>query len=157
MTDRFCIMLTMSQRLSLTPAVYVFLEKDGKYLFGRRQNTGYFDGSYQVPAGHVEPNETPKEAMVREAKEEVGVDIEVADLEFVNVVYRMNQEKTGYRVDFFFKTSKWKGEPQNIEPEKCDDLQWFSLEALPENVTPLMPKVVKAMGEKLYLVEALEG
>lgn len=55
----------MATRNKAIPAVYIFLEKDGKFLIARRCNTGYQDGNYQVPAGHVDEGELPTEAMVR--------------------------------------------------------------------------------------------
>jgi 8-oxo-dGTP pyrophosphatase MutT (NUDIX family) len=146
----------MKDKLKLIPASYLFLEKDGKYLFMRRAKTGYQDGNYQVPAGHVEENESPSEAMVREAKEEIGIDLNPDDLEFVQVAYRMNQERTGFRADFFFKASIWKGEIINAEPNKCDDLQWFASDGLPENVVPLMRSVLESMEKGSYLVEAIQ-
>jgi 8-oxo-dGTP diphosphatase len=146
----------MNDKLNLIPASYLFLEKDGKYLFMRRCNTGYQDGNYQVPAGHVEPNESPSEAMVREAKEEIGIDLKYKDLEFIQVAYRMNQERTGFRVDFFFKTSVWSGEVINAEPEKCDDLQWFASDNLPVNLVPLMRTVLENMEKGEYLSEVIQ-
>ena len=46
----------MANRNKAIPAVYIFLEKDGKFLIARRCNTGYQDGNYQVPAGHIDDN-----------------------------------------------------------------------------------------------------
>jgi 8-oxo-dGTP diphosphatase len=146
----------MNDKLKLIPASYLFLEKEGKYLFIRRANTGYQDGNYQVPAGHVEANESPLEAMVREAKEEIGIDLNPHNLKFVQVAYRMNQERTGFRVDFFFKASVWKGEVINAEPEKCDDIKWFAADNLPENVVPLMRSVLESIEKGNYLLEAIQ-
>lgn len=126
----------MKTRNKATPAVYIFLQKEGDILLARRCNTGYQDGNYQVPAGHVEEGELPTEAIIREAKEEVGVDAEVKDLELVHVSYRPKHDDTGDRVDFFFRTEKWVGEPTIMEPNKCDDLKWVSPNDLPANITP---------------------
>lgn len=147
----------MSNRLSLVPAVYLFLEKDGKYLFLRRANSGYYDGHYQVPSGHIEAGETSREAMVREAKEEVGIDLDIDDLQFVNAVYRMDGERTGYRVDFCFLATTWQGEVTNAEPGKCDDIQWFSPDELPENTVPLMHTVLDAIRARRYLSETIDA
>ena len=65
----------MKIRNKAVPAVYILLEQGGKVLLGRRCNTGYQDGNYQVPAGHVEEGELPTEAIIRETKEEVNVDL----------------------------------------------------------------------------------
>jgi len=71
----------MKTRNKAIPASYLFLEKDGKILVARRCNTGYQDGKYQIPAGHVEMGELPTEALIRETKEEIGIDLNPADLE----------------------------------------------------------------------------
>lgn len=126
-------------------AVYIFLRRDGKILFGRRVNTGYQDGSYQMPAGHIDQGETPLEAMVREAKEEVGVTVRPEDLRFVHTLYRIKHDYTHNRVDYFFETDKWEGEPYNAEPEKCDDLLWVSEDALPTNTVPHVREVIASI------------
>lgn len=124
-------------------ASFAILERDGQILLARRCNTGYADGLYQMPSGHVEADEYPVEAAAREAKEEVGVDIAVRDLEFVHASYRINKvDGAGDYVDFFFKTNKWSGEPTNQEPEKCDELAWFSIHKLPENTVPVIKEVI---------------
>ena len=143
----------MTTRLTLIPAVYLFLEKEGKFLLIRRANTGYQDGNYQTPAGHVEEQETLREAAVREAKEEIGIDLSPEDLEFVHAAYRMHPDKTGYRIDIFFKTSKWQGEATNMEPEKCDDLLWTTQEELPENTVELIRTALEHIKKGSYLSE----
>src|SRR3989344_1067549 len=125
----------MKIRNKAVPAVYILLEQDGKILLGKRCNTGYQDGNYQVPAGHVEEGELPTEAIIRETKEEVNVDLNLNNLELVHASYRPKHDPTGDRVDFFFKAKQWSGEIKNMEPSKCDDLNWFYWNNLPENMT----------------------
>jgi len=127
----------MAEKHKARLAAFVVLERDGKVLLARRANTGYADGMYQMPSGHVEAEEYPSEATVREAKEEVGVDVALKDLEFMHVSYRINKiDNAGDYVDFFFKATKWEGEPYIAEPDKCDGLLWAPLDALPENTVP---------------------
>jgi mutator protein MutT len=126
----------MTDRNKATPAVYIILEKDDKILIARRCNTGYEDGNYQVPAGHVDEGELPTEAMVREAKEEIGIKINSQDLELVHTMYRTKHNETGDRLDLFFKAHTWSGEVSNTEPHKCDDLCWVEPDKLPNNFTP---------------------
>ena len=123
-------------RNNTVTAVYLFLRKNGEVLLGRRCNTGYEDGNYQVPAGHIDAGELPKEAMVREAKEEIGIDLNENDLKFVHFSFRPKHDPTGDRVDIFFEATQWKSEVINTEPHKCDDLRWFKSNQLPENMTP---------------------
>ena len=123
-------------RNSATTAVYLILEKDGKVLLARRCNTGYQDGNYQVPAGHIDAGELPTEALIREMKEELGIALRHDDLRFVHASFRPKHDVTGDRVDYFFRADRWDGEITNAEPEKCDDIQWFSYDEFPTNMTP---------------------
>lgn len=143
----------MTERNKAIPAVYILLEKDGKILLGRRCNTGYEDGNYQVPAGHVEDGELLTEAIIREAKEEVGINLNVNDLEFSHISYRPRHDNTDDRIDIFFKTSKWEGEVKNMEPEKCDNLDWFSMDNLPENMTYHVRDAIKCMQKVVFFKE----
>jgi len=128
------------ERFKVIPSVYLVLIKDNKILLSRRYNTGYFDGNYSFPAGHLDGNETLKQALVREAKEEIDVVLDPADLELVHTMNRRIPDNE--RVDFFFTAKKWQGEPKIIEPEKCDDLSWFELNNLPKNIIPYIKQTI---------------
>lgn len=119
------------ERLKLRVAVYIILIKDDKVLLGRRFNTGWQDGNYGLPSGHLEENETMIGALLREAKEETGVDIKSEDTKFVHVMHR----KSIY-IDFFFTAQNWTGDPKVMEEDKCDDMHWFPLNDLPKNIVP---------------------
>lgn len=116
-------------------ASFVLFVKNGKVLLLLRQNTGYMDGYYGLPAGHVDAGETPIDAAVREAKEEVNIDILSKDIRLIDVVQAdaMSERGTDY-FNFFFKADKWQGEPENMEPDKCASLEWFDLNNLPDNL-----------------------
>lgn len=143
----------MKERNKAIPASYLFLEKDGKFLVARRCNTGYQDGHYQVPAGHVDKGEMPSEALIREAREEIGIDLSPEDVELVHVSYRPKHDDTDNRVDFFFRSSKWRGEVTNMEPNKCDDLKWVSLDELPETMTPHVRDAFECMQKGVFFKE----
>ncbi|HTH93352.1 MAG TPA: NUDIX domain-containing protein [Candidatus Paceibacterota bacterium] len=125
----------MKNRNKAVPVVYMLIEKDDKLLIMRRCNTGYEDGKYQIPAGHAEEGELPSEALIREAKEEAGIDIAHDDFELAHVSYRPKHDETGDRVDFFFRVKSWQGEVTNTEPEKCDEFKWVDPNDLPQNMT----------------------
>lgn len=122
-----------NEKFKIIPAVHLLLIRDGKILLLRRMNTGFYDGSYSVIAGHLKEKETATLAMVRETKEECGIILNSESLKMVHVMYRKSSEE---RVDFFFTTERWEGEPINTEKNKCDDLSWFSLNELPNNMVP---------------------
>lgn len=122
-------------RNKIIPLSYLILVRDNKILMLRRFNTGYCDGSYSLPAGHVEKNESFTQCIIREAKEEANVILNEVNVEaavILNINYGMGNE----RVHSFFSATKWRGEVKNMEPEKCDDLSWFDLDNLPKNMAP---------------------
>lgn len=124
-------------RVSLVPASYVFLRRSGAVLLQLRQNTGYMDGYWTAgAAGHGELGETAVDTAVREAKEELGVDVDATDMIASSVMQRTDgtAEPREQRVDWFFVCDSWRGEPTILEPRKCAELAWFDLDALPERV-----------------------
>ena len=78
----------MEKRHTLPISVQLLLEKDNKILLMKRKNTGYEDGKYCLPGGHVEAHEEIRKALIREAKEEIGIDINMQDIEFYKVMNR---------------------------------------------------------------------
>jgi 8-oxo-dGTP diphosphatase len=118
--------------------------KNDEILLLRRQNTGYADGQYSVVAGHLEGNETVKQAAIREAKEEAGVELREEDIEIIGVMHR---KETDERIDFFALVKNWNGEIRNNEPHKCDDLRFFSLNDLPFNIIPYIYRAINNMKE----------
>lgn len=116
------------------PASYLILKKEDRILLMRRQGSRYYDGWYSVPAGHVEKGELPMDCLLRETKEEIGIELNRSSIRFAHAMYRTKHDETGDRVDYFFITTKWKGEPIIQEPNKCDDLRWFPINELPENL-----------------------
>lgn len=128
------------ERFKLIVDVHLFLIKEDKILLMIRKNTGYMDGYYHVPAGHLEDGERVADALVRESKEEVGVLINPGDVKFVHV---MHNKSNNERVAFFFEVGKWSGDIQNMEPEKCGGLEWFMLDDLPEKIVPYAKEAIK--------------
>jgi 8-oxo-dGTP pyrophosphatase MutT (NUDIX family) len=124
----------------VVPASYVFLLRDGasgpEVLLNLRRNTGYMDDHWAAgAAGHVERGETAYDAAHREALEELGVsDLE---LDFAFTMQRTQfADAIDERVDFFFTARSWSGEPRIVEPEKCAEIRWCPLDALPSPVVP---------------------
>lgn len=130
--------LPMRARFPVT--VHLFLFREGEILLLRRFNTGYRDGEYSVPAGHLDGNETVRAAAEREAAEEIGVRIEAQDILFSSVMHRNEGDE---RVDFFVMVRHWRGEPFNNEMDKCDDLRWVAVSSLPENTIPYVRRAIE--------------
>ncbi len=123
------------------PAAYIIFKRGSEVLLLRRANTGYEDGNYSLVAGHVEAGEPFSAAAVREAYEEAGVIVRAEDLEMCHMIHRRASD--GDRGDVFFLVTVWKGELVNKEPQKCDDLSWFSLSMLPHNLIPFVRQALE--------------
>ena len=124
-------------------AVFVIFRHDGKIAFVLRKNTDWMNNYYGLPAGKVEKNETFLEAAVREAKEEVGVDIDPQDLKLVLTFHRVHPDSTW--VDIMFEAAQWKGEIYNAEPEVHGEVAWFDPTQLPDNIVPPVREALEAI------------
>jgi 8-oxo-dGTP diphosphatase len=122
-----------------------------KFLLLRRANTGYQGGMYGLPSGHADGEESARVATCREAKEEIGLDLNPEYLEFAHFIHRIENDE---RVDVFFTVKKWRGEPKNMEPEKCDDLSWFPLDNLPDNAIPYIKQAIECYQKGIHYSES---
>jgi len=132
------------ERFKVFGAVFLVLRKDDQILLQRRANTGWHDGEYTVVSGHINGRESFTTALCREAKEEAGITIDASDVRCVHIMNRHDPIDYREYVDMYFEVSKWQGTVINAEPDKCDDLRWFAIDALPENM-------VTAAREALHL------
>ncbi len=136
-------------RFVVVPASYIFLMRgdgaDAEVLLQLRQNTGYMDDHWAAAAaGHVERGETAVDAAHREAAEEIAVS--EMELEFVTAMQRTQHDlPIDERIDFFFVARSWSGEPRIVEPQKCAELRWCRLDALPDPVVPHERTVLDAL------------
>jgi 8-oxo-dGTP diphosphatase len=131
----------LDNRFTLRSAVYLMLFQDQQILLSRRYNTGWMDGHYSLIAGHLDGEESVSKAMVREANEEAGIIVQPKDLIPATVIHRYTPGDSEY-IDFFFAANSWQGEPQVCEPDKCDDMSWFSLQELPNNLLPYIKTAI---------------
>jgi len=118
-------------RFHLITDIHLLLLKGDSVLLGKRANTGYGDGAYHLPSGHLEAGESVVEGLIRETKEEIGITVEPQNVIFGHVMHNVSGEG---RIAFFFAVSTWDGEPANMEPEKCSELRWFQLRTLPSEM-----------------------
>ncbi|GLX02526.1 NUDIX domain-containing protein [Microtetraspora sp. NBRC 16547] len=120
--------------------VHLLLVRDGAVLLARRAGTGYGDGMWHLPSGHLEAGESVVDAAVREAAEEIGVAIRLDDLTFAHVMHRAPD-----RVGLFFTAAAWEPEPYNAEPDKCSEIAWWPLDALPPDMIDYPAAAVRAI------------
>ncbi|MGH9639616.1 MAG: (deoxy)nucleoside triphosphate pyrophosphohydrolase [Bryobacteraceae bacterium] len=99
--------------------------RDGKILAGQRKSDGRHPLKWEFPGGKVEPGESPREALVRELREELSIDAEIG------------AELTSYRYEYpggrgvdllFFSVKQFAGEPVS---NAFEQIRWVEPEALP--------------------------
>jgi ADP-ribose pyrophosphatase YjhB (NUDIX family) len=129
------------RHVQLPVAVHLFLIQDGAVLLLRRANTGYEDGNYSVIAGHIDGGEPLTSAMIREAREEAGIEIAPDDIAVVGVMHQHDPYEE--YIDFFLTARSWQGEICNREPHKCSELAWYPLDRLPPNVIPYVRQALE--------------
>ncbi|MEK7340463.1 MAG: NUDIX domain-containing protein, partial [Verrucomicrobiota bacterium] len=129
--------------------VYLIVKKKSSVLLSLRQNTGYYDNYYGLISGHVEDGESAISAMIREAKEEAG--IQIAQVKPVHIIHRKTDR---FNIDIFFTCSSFLGPITNPEPHKCAALEFFDLNNLPPNIIPYIEKALQAvLHKKIYSEE----
>ncbi|WP_427893140.1 NUDIX domain-containing protein [Kribbella sp. GL6] len=95
------------------------LVRDGLVLLVHRHpERQVYPDCWDLVGGHVEPGESPEEAVRRECLEELGVGIHQP----LPVPYKVADPKLDMRA---FLVSRWDGEPVNAAPDEHDDLAWF--------------------------------
>jgi 8-oxo-dGTP diphosphatase len=101
--------------------------RDGKLLIQKRgQKVRNEIGKWEIPGGGIEYGESHKDALIREVKEETGVEIEV--LELLNIADHINPSIKQHWIAAIYLCRIVSGEPRIMEPEKCEELGWFTLE-----------------------------
>ena len=125
------ILVMGTQSVGHGVGVHLILIRDHHVLLGQRSNTGFADGWWHVPGGRLDPGESVEMGAIREAREELGIEIALADLEFAHLVHHLDADGVG-RLGVFFTCSRWTGEPVNAEPDKCSKLAWYRRDGLPE-------------------------
>jgi ADP-ribose pyrophosphatase YjhB (NUDIX family) len=127
-SDHDCAAMTVQlQRPYL--ASYCLIQTSDTILLQRRFNTGYLDGHWALPSGHVIDREDALTGASRELLEETGLIVRTDDWRFVCAMHRQTDRTI---VDLFFTTTKFLGTPRICEPTKCDGLAFFQINALPQ-------------------------
>jgi len=102
-------------------AAAVLVDGDRVLMCRRNPSRQWYPNIWDLPGGHIEPGEMPADALVRELREELGVTVDPADLEFSATL----QPEPWLTVHVWVVRS-WSGELSNRAPAEHDSLGWFS-------------------------------
>ena len=143
--------MSKKERFKPYAAAYLVLIKDGQVLLLRRFNTGYQDGNYSLIAGHLDGGEKTKQCIIREASEEAGIKVSPEDLDVVHVMHRYRPDREYF--DIYLCAEKWAGEIANMEPDKCDELKWYDMDSLPDNILPEVKLALENINKNVHYGE----
>ena len=127
----------------LIPVVAAVIERDGRFLGARRTEPEAFKGLWEFPGGKTEPGEDDVAALIRECREELGVEIAVGDP--VGPEYLSPNGRYLVRT---YRAELLDGEPAPIESH--DAVRWFTAG------TPEVREVPWLEGDYVIL-DALDG
>ena len=122
------------ERESFLSSIYLIIKnEEGQILLQRRRGSKLWSGFLALPAGHIDKGENVYEAAIREANEELGITFSVNDIVDTFVVMRRNTTLPSY-YDVYFEIKNYSGVISIMEPEKCSQLVWNSLNELPDDM-----------------------
>jgi 8-oxo-dGTP diphosphatase len=109
----------------------IIKDKFGKILIGRRVSDHGYD-TWSIPGGHLEKFETPEDCVIRETKEECGINIKSLKPDiFINNFFK---ETNKHYVTLYFIANKWSGIPIVKEPNKMIEWIFCDINELPDNL-----------------------
>lgn len=128
-------------------AVYMIVERESKYYFLKRRNSGYMDGYFGLPAGKIDANEDAISAAIRELKEEIGINAKNEDMELCHVMHRQEfpDMPDNTWIDIFFRVKNWYGEPKNMEPHKAFEGKWLDYRSHKDLIVPAVLHVLEKL------------
>ena len=116
------------------------IDADGRVLLAQRPEGRPMAGLWEFPGGKVEPGETPEAALIRELREELGLDTWascLAPLSFASHAY-----DAFHLLMPLFACRKWEGAPQAREGQR---LSWVRPARMGEHPIPPADRPLVAM------------
>lgn len=126
----------------ISTVVGVMIVKDGKILMGKRKGS-IAEGDYALPGGHLELGEEFEDCIIRETKEETGLEID--NIEFLCMM-NVKHYMPAHFIFTCFKADWKSGNPDVLEPDKCDGWDWYDPQNLP---TPLVASTRRSVDSYL--------
>lgn len=118
-----------------------FIVNEKKELLLQQRNKSPEKGYWSIPGGKVEFFETIEQAIKREVKEEIGVEIKIISL--LGICNHIIVDEQKHWVSPSYLCEIISGEPKIMEPTKHLAMKWFSLNDLPKNLTITTKDAIK--------------
>ena len=122
----------------------------GNFIMAKRgQSARDEQGKWDIGGGLLERGDTVPSAIRREIKEEYGTDVLAHEFLGYLDVHREHQGKPTHWIALVFKVLVDKAMVKNNEPHKFDDVRWFRLDNVPENVHSQFHRIINEFRDKL--------
>jgi 8-oxo-dGTP diphosphatase len=115
--------------LAVHHLVAAILVRGDRILLGRRSpHRAFYPDVWDVFGGHIEPDEQPDQALVRELQEELDITpVQWRTLEIIKESIPERDDMSAYDViGHFYHVTAWMGTPVNRQPDEHSVIQWFS-------------------------------
>ncbi len=128
-----CVCKKAVDYIGVGGGVLILNEKNEALLMKRGKNVRNESGWWSKPGGGVKYGEGAIDAMKREIKEELNIEINIVG--YLPHTDHILPKENQHWASFNFIAHIISGTPTNMEPDKCDEIAWFALEALPKKTT----------------------
>ena len=130
----------------LLVAACALVDADGRVLIARRPADKDMAGLWEFPGGKVDPGERPEQTLIRELKEELGIQVQEACL--APLTFASHQYEAFQLLMPLWICRKWDGEPEALEGQ---ELAWVRPNRLrdypmPPADEPLIPHLIDLIG-----------
>jgi 8-oxo-dGTP diphosphatase len=115
----------LADRKLVLVAAVAMVDVDGRVLIAQRPAGKSMAGLWEFPGGKVDPGETPEEALVRELREELGVETTGSCL--APIAFASHGYETFHLLMPLYACRKWQGTPR---PREGQVLKWVEVRAL---------------------------
>ena len=109
----------------------LIINDKNELLLSKRGKNAFMGGTWGLVGGHLQNTETFEEGIARECWEELNIKVNTSDVSIRNLGDCMG-ERRYLQIGAIVK--KWEGEMKIMEPHKCEEIRFFPLDALPENL-----------------------
>ncbi len=114
-------------------AVYLIIKNEKWEVLVWRRISSFKNWYFQIiPAGHLEWEEDYLSCSVREAREELGIEVNKEDLKVIHISHRVMKDERIY-FDVYIEIKKYKWEIKRCEDDKCSEIQFVDINNLPND------------------------